>query len=256
MANSPYAGRREDEWLAITRRLISSHPLNTSLILDAALSAWDTLWRTTVGNGKTSVALDQLNVPATVIGYFFEVLLARELEVRCPRKWQRSQSKDQKDLVYVPDPALSVEVKTSGQAGYKIYGNRSYGQKSENATLVKKEKSGYYLTCNFWGQTITLLRFGWIDADDWKPQLAPTGQMAGLSDAVYRYKLIALPGAYRAKAPIQLLDGVGPATAEQFREHGIRTIQDLLEKRGGLPKKLATILARNEDYLRGCKGPS
>ena len=48
---------------------------------------------------------------------------------------------------------------------------------------AKKEKSGFYITVNFFNQTLTLMRFGWIDADDWDPQEAPTGQMAGLKQA-------------------------------------------------------------------------
>ena len=181
--------------------------------------------------------LSDLNVPATVIGYFFEVLLARELELLCPDEWRGGASKDEKDLVYVPDPSLSIEVKTSGQLGYRIYGNRSYGQTAANDTLVKKEKSGYYLTVIFVGRALTLIRFGWIDADDWKPQAAPTGQMAGLSDAVYTSKLIPIAGEYRASAPIELLHGVGASTASEFHRCGITTIGDLLATSRGIAEE-------------------
>ncbi len=152
MNSSHYAGKPEKSWAAITRRLVARHPLELDELREVALIAWRTLWETTVGSGETSVRLTELRVPGTIVGYFFEVLFARELTRRYPEEWRCSQSKDEKDHVYLPDPSLSVEIKASGQAGYKVYGNRSYGQKSENALLVKKEKSGFYLTVNFSGR--------------------------------------------------------------------------------------------------------
>lgn len=249
---SPYAGKPESKWPRITQRLVAAHPLTPELILEASEAAWTTLWRTRIGAGKTSVAMGELTVPATVIGYFLEVLLARELELRCPGQWRGNRSKEQKDLHYLPDPSLSVEVKTSGQLGDRIYGNRSYGQKSGNEALVKKEKSGYYLTVNFHGKALTLLRFGWIDAEDWKPQVAPTGQMAGLSDAVYASKLIVIAGAYRRNAPVGLLKGVGPAKAKELNALGIRTIGDLIAKKSELPNNMARLLEMNAELLRAC----
>lgn len=249
---SPYSGRPEDEWLDITHELVKRHPFNLKSILDASLSAWNTLWKTTVGAGPTSVALTDLNVPATVIGYFFEVILAAELALLYPDHWRGSQSKAEKDLVYLPDQSYSVEVKTSGQSGYRIFGNRSYAQRAERIDRVQKEKSGYYLTVNFFGQTLTMLRFGWIDEDDWMPQAAPTGQMAGLPDTVYKYKLIAIPGKYRANAPVGFLRGVGPKTAQWLGERGISTIEQFQKSAADLPEKLTRILKANEEFLASC----
>jgi hypothetical protein len=230
MKESPYSGKAEPEWLAITEKLVVSHPLERGLLRDAVIKTWSTLWQTTVGAGETSVKLTDLSVPATVVGYFFEVLLARELERREPAQWHGTQSKEQKDLVYIPDPDFSIEIKTSGQAGFKVYGNRSHGQKSENELLVKKEKSGYYITVNFLGQILTLIRFGWIDAEDWDPQKAPTGQMAGLRDSVYKFKLISIPGSYRRQTPVSLLQGVGPAMSAQLAQLGIHTIGEMMSQ--------------------------
>jgi ScaI restriction endonuclease len=140
MTGSPYTGKPESAWLGITQQLVNNHPLKPQIIREASLTTWGTLWQTTVGTGSLAVKLTDLQVPATIVGYFFEILLARELERRDPL-WRGSQSKDEKDLVYLRDPALSIEIKTSGQAGFKIYGNRSYGQKSGSDLLVKKEKS-------------------------------------------------------------------------------------------------------------------
>ena len=155
-------------------------------------------------------------------------------------------------MVCISDPNFSVEIKASGQAGLKVYGNRSYGQRSQSAARTKKEKSGYYITVNFFNQTLTLIRFGWIDAEDWDPQEAPTGQMAGLKQAVYEGKLIPLPGAYRQHAPVLLLDGVGATTAALFAEHGIATVGDLLRHEGELPARLARVKQLNASFLNAC----
>lgn len=248
---SPYSGKAASEWLAITRRLVSRHPLRRSDLLDAVRVAWDTVWRTTIGAGELSVPLGAVEVPAIVVGYFFEVLLARELAHRYPSQWRGNQSKEEKDLVYRPDAAMSIEVKTSGQPGFSIYGNASSAKKARTNQVIKKEKSGYYLTVNFVGRVLTLVRFGWIDAEDWKPQVAPSGQMAGLVPAVYQYKLLPLGGSYRQQTPVLLLDGVGPSTAAKFAELGISTIGDLL-RHSQLPEGLARIRTRNQAFLDEC----
>lgn len=240
---SPYDGHQEAEWLKVTRRLLAKHPLKVGTILEVAEVTWERLWATTVGAGLTQVPLRELQVPATVVGYFFEVLFAKELENRYPRLWRGHQNKDEKDLVYLPNPSLSVEIKTSGQCSFKVFGNRSYGQEAQNQSLIKKEKSGYYITLNFTGRTMNLLRFGWIDATDWSPQAAPTGQMAGLRPAVYQYKLVAIPGKYRLLTPVQLLRGVGPSAVAAIATLGIHTIGDLLKFRGELTPKLSSVRA-------------
>jgi hypothetical protein len=252
MTKSPYAGKLEKSWATVTQRLVHKHPLKLPELRDTAVAAWGTLWKSTVGAGASSIRLSELKVPATIVGYFFEVLLARELETRHPELWRGSRSKDEKDLVFLPDPTLSVEIKASGQAGFKVYGNRSYGQTPERESLVKKEKSGYYVTVNFYEQNLTLLRFGWIDAEDWEPQKAATGQMAGLKPAVYKYKLISISGAYRQSAPVILLDGVGRKTADAFARLGIQTIGELLAYSDQLPPRLERIKVFNKEFLAGC----
>ena len=142
MTASPYSGKPESEWLGITQRPISDHPLKQDVLRDAVIKTWSTLWQTTVGAGETSVRLTDLNVPATVVGYFFEVLLARDLEGREPALWHGTQSKEQKDLVYIPDPNLSIEIKTSGQAGFKVYGKPKSWPKVGERTAGKEREIG------------------------------------------------------------------------------------------------------------------
>ena len=129
VVTSPYSNKPVAARLKITKGLLVRHPLTTDVILEVATQAWGCLWNTRVGVGKTAVELNQLDVPATVVGYFFEVLFTNEMERRFPGKWRGCKKGDEKDLVYIPDPRLSVEIKTSGQLGLKVFGNRSYGQK-------------------------------------------------------------------------------------------------------------------------------
>ena len=122
---SPYSGKPEPKWLAITKRLVDNHPLRVEDIRDAAAMPWKTLWGTTVGESENGVRLSELDVPATVVGYFFaRSRLANELGLRFPGQWRKAQSSAEKDLVYLPDQRYSIELKTSGQRGNKIYGNR------------------------------------------------------------------------------------------------------------------------------------
>jgi hypothetical protein len=238
---SPYLDKPVSAWPRITKKLLARHPLTPELILGVAVQAWEALWSTRVGAEQTAINLDQLSVPATVVGYFFEVLFAKEMERRFPGKWRGCQRGDEKDLVYLPDPECSVEIKTSGQLGLKVFGNRSYGQKTQNQLLAKKEKSGFYITVNFFKKGLSLIRFGWIDASDWQPQASPTGQMAGLPDDVYRYKLVQLSGTYQLLAPVGVIPGVGARMIADLAFQGITTIGDLLTFRGSLPKKAERI---------------
>jgi hypothetical protein len=204
-----------------------------SFISNRARYSWGTLWLTKIGEGETAIPIAELDVPAMVAGFFFEKLFARELQLRFPSNWRGGRSKDEKDLVFLPNSFFSTEMKTSGQLGTKIYGNRSYGQKAEAESLVTKtEKSGYYISVNFYGKTLTLIRFGWIDEFDWKPQASSTGQAASLPIEVYQNKLIEIPGDYRLSAPVGILEGIGRKRIEIFAKENVKTIQELLDYEG------------------------
>lgn len=246
---SPYEGVPVEGWQAITHRLVEAHPLERSVILETALSSWNHLWSTTVGDGASGFKLAELAPPATVIGYFFEKLFARELAFRLPGIWVGGVG-SQKDLHCLTDASMSVEMKSSGQLGYKVYGNRSYGQVVENAEAAKKDKSGYYITINFYGDILTLLRFGWIDSSDWQAQRSATGQMAGLGENVYRHKLVPIVGPYMLDGPVQLVSGVGAGAARALAETGVRTIRDLLNAPASqlLPKLRKYQEAARVDY--------
>jgi len=183
------------------------------------------------------------------VGQFSVGANTKELAGRLPGAW-RGGIGSEKDLHCLVDETKSVEMKASGQLGYKIYGNRSYGQVLENADAAKKDKSGYYITVNFYGQTLTLLRFGWIDSSDWQAQKSPTGQMAGLGAEVYNHKLLPIPGQYMLNGPLQLLDGVGGKAAEELASLGFSTIGQLIQAHH-LPVKYQRLQATARQQYQG-----
>ncbi len=247
---SPYAGKPVTQWAEITHQLVTAHPLTLDIILDAAQKAWAQLWKTTVGDQHLGFPFAEADPPATVVGPFFEKLFAKELAAQYPQDWRGGRGSE-KDLHCLLDSSKSVEMKASGQLGYKVYDNRSYGQQVENADAAKKDKSGYYITINFFGQTLTHLRFGWIDADDWQAQKSATGQMAGLGDAVYQYKLLTIPGNYMLNGPVQLVPGVGGVAAGALQALGIHNIGQLIYAQN-LPPNLLRFQQTALAKYRGC----
>ena len=222
---SHYTNVAEKDWATVTQGLVQAHPLDPQVILETALRAWGKLWMTKVG-GENGLPLRELAPPATVIGHFFEKLFTFELAKASPLLWVGGKG-SQKDLHCLTDENHAVEIKTSGQLAYKIYGNRSYGQEAGEG-VQKKNKSGYYITVNFYEDKITLIRFGWIDAADWKAQKSQTGQAATLSDSVYAGKLIEIRGPYMLDAPVGILPKVGDKAVADLNSAGIVTIRQLV----------------------------
>lgn len=227
---SPYLNRPVCEWQSITDNLISQHPLTLQNIHDAVFRAWNNVWTTVIGgqNGYRLIDASPLP-PAQVIGYLLEMLVAQEINLTDSRFiWGQGS---QKDIHCVPDDSFSIEMKTSGQLGYKIFGNRSYGQ---TGVTGKKDKSGFYITVNYYDTTITLIRFGWIDSSDWTSQIASTGQAATLSNEAYAHKLKTIHGLYMLKAPVQIVSGIGPSLIPELHQLKIFTIEDLFNKQSQL----------------------
>jgi ScaI restriction endonuclease len=229
MAVSEYKKNPVSDWKKVTKDILSKYPLKEDEILEIAILSWQRLWSSQIGG---QIKIDEVNLPATVIGYFFQKLFAHELAKRYPLIWKGELLKSDKDLVNMQDAQFSTEMKASGQLGYALFGNRSYNQKTGSAGNAGKDKSGYYITLNFYGKTITLLRYGWIDQDDWIPQGSATGQAAVLKSDVYEYKLISINGSYRGASPIQLLNGLGKKTVIEFHDNKIYTFDELYNYMG------------------------
>jgi len=245
MTISPYKDRPKEEWLSITNKLIKKYPLSTDEILEISLLSWGKLWTTKVGN---TINLNEVELPATVIGSFFQKLFAHELASRYPTKWRGERNKEDKDIVYIENDLFSTEMKSSGQMKYKIFGNRSYNKESQNTDNSLKNKSSYYITINFSGKILTLIRLGWIDKDDWISQASENGQAATLNQNTYKYKLIEINGEYQLKSPIQLLYGIGDKTFEKLKSESILTFEDIINYSGNITL-INNIKKKNEDIL-------
>lgn len=242
---SPYLNKPLEEWKNITNNLVDNYPLKMEEILDISLLSWSRLWSSVIGE---QIPLTEVNLPATVVGYFFQKLFSFELSKRYPNDWRGEIYKEDKDLVNLNNATFSTEMKSSGQLGLSLYGNRSYNQALENSYLGTKDKSGYYITLNFYDKLITSIRFGWIDQDDWIPQSSQTGQAATLRPEVYQYKLIEIRGDYIKSRPIELFNGVGPKLASQLRDIGISTLDDLKRYQGN-DKKVLKIINSNIEII-------
>jgi hypothetical protein len=245
MAVSPYSNAPMPQWQTITSNLINQYPIAKEELLEIAILSWDRLWASEVGG---QIRIDEVDLPATVVGYFFQKLFSHELSIRYPDDWKGEELKSDKDLVHKRLPQFSTEMKASGQLRYSLFGNRSYNQQSENMEASGKDKSGYYITLNFYGKTLTLLRLGWIDQDDWIPQGAETGQAAVLKPEVYTHKLVEINGPYRNASPVRLLNGIGPKKLEEFHENGVYTFGDIKAYRG-TNTKILKIKTANSSLL-------
>ena len=180
-----------DAWHQKTRELLDAHPLHCEEIVDVTLDCWSSIFRTKIG-GSARIGVHIFPRPQ-IMGIFLHELIPLEFSSRYPKQWRREQSGDEKDLVFVPNDTLSVEIKTSSHKS-QIFGNRSYAQRS-NAR--KKKRHGYFLAVNFekfqknkFKPRILRVCFGWLDDDDWIGQRAETGQQARLSGEIYGRKLL------------------------------------------------------------------
>lgn len=195
MSASPYTGLEVAQWEAKTLELIHNHPLDTDELYSIVIQVWDDIFASSIGSRAFRIGQDLLPQPQ-IMGFFLHELIALELESRYRGMWRRNVSSAEKDVVCIADDLFSIEIKTSSSAR-SIYGNRSYAQTGQSA---RKIKSGYYLAVNFekfslkgTKPSITRVRFGWLDHEDWQGQSAATGQQARLSLQVERYKLLELP---------------------------------------------------------------
>lgn len=188
---SPYLGLPPEEWAARTAQLVEAHPLDAREIVAVTLSSWQAIFESRIGRFRIGT---EIAPKPQIMGFLLHELIPLEFSARYPATWSRERSASDKDLVYLPDPSLSVEIKTSSHRA-RIFGNRSYAQPADS---TKKSKSGHYLAINFEAfrgksqPAITRIRFGWLDGADWIGQASQTGQRAGLDPAAEKSKLAVL----------------------------------------------------------------
>lgn len=191
---SPYRGTRRSLWYEKTKELIEQHPLDQDEIVEVVFDSWSSIFKSKIGVKRLRIGQHIFPKPQ-IMGFFLHELIALEFETKYPEKWRGEKVGRDKDLVYIPDPVFSIEIKTSSDSS-KIFANRSYAQKESSR---KKSKSGYVVAVNFqkFSKTVTSpqvrrIRFGWLDHADWIPQKAPTGQQARLDPHAEQSKLLTL----------------------------------------------------------------
>jgi hypothetical protein len=199
--SSPYAGLATEDWALKTRELIEIHPLTPNEIYEVVIQVGREIFESNFTSKNYKIGVDLFPRPQ-IMGYFLHELIPLELARRYPEVWRREENATEKDLVCLLDDCFSIEIKASSSKG-STYGNRSFAQESTTGTKGKKNKSGYYLVVNFWKfntniqgsqlPQIHLVRFGWLDLEDWQGQKTENGQKATLSRDVESYKLLELP---------------------------------------------------------------
>ncbi|MBN2286581.1 MAG: ScaI family restriction endonuclease [Tissierellales bacterium] len=192
---SPYENVKIEKWEEKTLELINEHPLDSKEVFDVVNKVWQDIFSSGIGSKPFKIGKDLFPRPQ-IMGFFLHELIPLEFAFRYPDVWRKDKEKIEKDMVCLLDNKYSFEIKTSSSSS-RIYGNRSYAQKG---TGDFKSKSGYYLAINFEKFTsenttpgISLVRFGWLDHEDWVGQESPTGQQAHIPVEVERKKLLTLP---------------------------------------------------------------
>jgi hypothetical protein len=190
---SPYSGIYPARWSEITRRLIGEFPLSAEELVAAVENAWSEFYSSRIGSVGLLIGSD-IFLPAQATGVILERLISAHL-ARRHRGWRSGTIKSEKDIVCIGNPKFCFEIKTSSSKK-GVYGNRSTGHRADGRT---KYRSGYYLIVNYKNPTeeaperfLRLVRFGWIDDEDWVGQDSPTGQQASISREVSASKLVTL----------------------------------------------------------------
>jgi len=189
---SPYKNKKPEKWSEITKKLIGKHPLKSIEITKIVLDCWKDIFCSKIGIKPYFIGQDIFPKPQ-IMSFLLHELVPLSFENKYPRKWRKERTSGDKDLIYIPNDYFSIEIKASSNPR-SIFGNRSYAQESNTS---RKSKSGYYLAINFQKfsnkkikPSISRIRFGWLDHEDWIGQKAATGQQARLNPYVLKNKLI------------------------------------------------------------------
>lgn len=254
----PFDNLSVSEWSSKRDELIDDYPLDLNEIHDIVLRSYDKLLNTHIGDPSDDILIfEDVDVGAQTTGAFLETIIANEFQKR-DSVW-RQGSDAEKDLIHTENPEYSTEIKMSGQINDEVFGNRSFAQ--DSGADGKKSKSGYYITLNVHisedmlppSHQLFLIRFGWIDFDDWTGQAAATGQAATLSSEVYEHKLRVIEGNYLLNAPLEMVYGIGPSKIEDVQpfleEHDITTVGEFLDAY----QEMANPSSKLEKIYRKCE---
>jgi hypothetical protein len=107
---SPYFGIPVEKWADKTKELIEQHPLDVNEIYEIVISVWEEIFESSITSRGYKIGKDIFPSPQ-IIGYLLHELIPLELSSRYPQLWRREENAKEKDLVYIPDPSFSVELK-------------------------------------------------------------------------------------------------------------------------------------------------
>jgi hypothetical protein len=107
---SPYVGLSDSQWRKKTDELVASHPLKQDQIVEVVLQSWKDIFVSRIG--KFTIGTELFPKPQ-IMGFLLHELIPLEFQARFPGLWRGDKSGEDKDLVYIPDPKYSVEIKTS-----------------------------------------------------------------------------------------------------------------------------------------------
>ena len=130
---SPYQDIPKDQWSEKTAELIAQLPVTTDEIVDVVLSSWEQILNSPLGNKGYRIGKDILLTPQSM-GTLLHAMIPLELAAKKPGEWRADKLKEEKDLVCIKNPSLSVEIKTSSHKN-KIAGNRSYSQTQQKQVV-------------------------------------------------------------------------------------------------------------------------
>ena len=123
------------------------------------------------------------------IGNLFQVFFTKRLVRLYPYTWREGCQRDEMDVVCIPKPEYSFEIKTSSSKS-GIYGNRSY---TKHGDMMHKVRGGWLLAVNYKRPTpasphwkIHKIRFGYVDCSEWRGQRTDTGQASSVSPIAKR----------------------------------------------------------------------
>ncbi len=162
------------------------------IMVDTVLETWEDIFNSSFGKNDIKIGVDIFPTPQ-IMGFLLHELIPINLKAKLSSDdWVKDKEVSEKDLVYRPNLDYSVEIKTSSDKK-RIFGNRSYAQKSDNP---KNLKQGIFLAVNFekfnesTNPKIRKISFGWLNHEDWRGQKAQTGQQANLPAIIYETKLL------------------------------------------------------------------
>ena len=159
---------------------ILNFPIKEVILKDIVNDSFDELFTSSVGVLRIG---KDIFIPPQAIGVILEKLISNKIIELFP-EWKEGVQKNEKDVVNTQNDFYSFEIKTSSSKS-GVFGNRSYGHVSKNKV---KNRAGFYLIINYkipkpndTSHHIHMIRFGWIEDEDWIAQKSQSGQSASLS---------------------------------------------------------------------------